>query len=59
MIKAIVSILCLAVGLTTLILVSGYIEYRKDMNTCLEAGGVVIKTSNGLKCVPRREIRLI
>ena len=59
MIKGIVAFMCLAVGLTILALLSGYLEYRKDMNTCLNDGGVVIKTSYGLKCVPRGEIKLI
>jgi hypothetical protein len=59
MIKAIFSILALAVGLTALMLFSGYLDYRRDMNTCLEAGGIVIKTSNGLKCIPRGEVKLI
>ena len=59
MIKAIFSILALAVGLTALMLFSGYLDYRKDMNACLELGGVVIKTSTGLRCVPRGEIKLI
>ena len=59
MFKAIVSVLALAVGLTVLALLSGYIEYRKDMNMCLDQGGIVIKTSHGLKCVPKGEIKLI
>lgn len=59
MIKAIVSVLGLAVGLTALALLLGYVDYRRNMNECLEAGGVVIKTAHGLKCVPRGNVKFI
>lgn len=59
MIKAIVSVMLLAMGLTVLVLLSGYLDYRRDMNQCLEAGGVVIKTAHGLKCVPRGNVKFI
>lgn len=59
MFRAILYVLGLAVALTVLALLFGYVEYRKSMNACLNAGGIVIKTSQGLKCVPRGEIKLI
>ena len=59
MIKAIVSVILLAIGLTVLALLSGYIDYRRSMNQCLDAGGVVIKTAHGLKCVPRGNVKFI
>lgn len=59
MFKGIVSVLLLAAGLTGLALAFGYVEYRKNMNSCIEQGGLIVKTSHGLKCVPRGEIRLI
>ena len=59
MIKGIVAFICLAVGLTVLVLASGYVEYRKRMNACIDHGGIVIKTSHGLKCVPRGEIHVL
>ena len=59
MIKAIIAVLALATALTLLAIGFGYLEYRKNMNSCLDAGGIVIKTNAGLKCVPRGEINLI
>ena len=59
MLKAIMCILSLALALTLVLILSGYIDYRKEMNTCLESGGVVVKSTNGLKCVPRGGIRYI
>jgi len=59
MFKALVSVLLLAVGLTILVILSGYLKYRNDMNTCLEAGGIVIQTGHGLKCVRKSEVNLI
>lgn len=59
MLKGLLAFFGLAVALTVLALLSGYLDYRRDMNTCLDAGGIVIKTSHGLKCVPRGEVKLI
>lgn len=56
MIRAVVSILALAVGLTALALLSGYVDYRRSMNACIDSGGVVIKTTQGLKCVPTGKV---
>lgn len=59
MIRAIIAVLALATALTLLAIGFGYLDYRKRMNSCLEAGGIVIKTGAGLKCVPKGEINLI
>ena len=59
MIKAIMSVLALAVALTLVIVLSGYADYRKEMNACLESGGLVVKSATGLKCVPRGRIQYI
>ena len=59
MFKAIMSVLALAVGLTLVVILSGYVDYRKEMNTCLESGGIVVKSTTGLKCVPKGRIQYI
>lgn len=59
MFRAILYVLGLAVALTVLALLFGYIEYRKSMNACLNAGGIVVKTATGIKCVPRGKIQYL
>ena len=59
MIKAIMSVLALALALTLVIILSGYVDYRKEMNSCIESGGLVVKSATGLKCVPRGRIQYI
>ena len=59
MFKAIMCILGLALALTLVVILSGYVDYRKEMNTCLESGGIVVKSTTGLKCVPRGRIQYI
>lgn len=59
MFKAILSIVLLAIAISVLAWVAGYFDYRSNVNNCLAAGGIVIKTSQGLKCVPRGEIKFI
>ena len=59
MFKAIMCILGLALALTLVVILSGYVDYRKEMNTCLDSGGIVVKSTTGLKCVPRGRIQYI
>lgn len=51
LISAVTAVAFLTAFLAVLSLSTGYFEYRKNMNDCLQDGGKVVKMSAGLKCI--------
>lgn len=59
MIKHLLVAVGIIVALLSTAYATGYFEYRERMNLCLNNGGIVIKLTSGIKCVPTSEVKLV